>query len=84
MITVYYFFGGIALLYFLVMIPVQYAYITGLKERSKSTGLNQQGMYDAMPVQEQQLHYHVQGNLFNLPSALVARLIYKVKHGKSQ
>ncbi|MDN4524472.1 DUF3949 domain-containing protein [Fictibacillus fluitans] len=84
MITVYYFFGGIALLYFLVMIPVQYAYISGLKERSKRTGLKQQEMYDAMPVQEQQLHYHTQGNLFNLPSALVASLIYKVKHGKSQ
>ncbi|SFE35605.1 Protein of unknown function [Bacillus sp. OV194] len=80
MTSAYIFFGAIAILYFIIMIPIQYSYISGMKERSRNTSLSQQEMYDQMPVQEEQLHYHVQGNLFNLPSAIVASLIYKLKH----
>lgn len=76
------FFGGIALLYFLVMIPIQYLYLQGLNEKKKRTGLSQQELYKQMSFEEEQLHFHVQGNLFNIPSAFVASMILKVKGRK--
>ncbi|KFM99367.1 DUF3949 domain-containing protein [Bacillus clarus] len=76
------FFGSVALFYFLVMIPIQYLYIEGLSERKKRTGLSQQEMYKKMSFEEEQLHFHVQGNPFNLPSALVAYMILKIKGRK--
>ncbi|EJR51131.1 hypothetical protein IIM_03499 [Bacillus cereus VD107] len=76
------FFGGIALFYFLVMIPIQYLYLQGLNEKKKRTGLSQQELYKQMSFEEEQLHFHVQGNLFNIPSALVASMILKIKGRK--
>ncbi|MGG2095130.1 DUF3949 domain-containing protein [Bacillus sp. S13(2024)] len=63
------FFGSIAFLYFLIMISIQYSYISGLKERMKK-------------IEEEQAHFNLQGNLFNIPSAIVASLIYKLRHRK--
>ncbi|MGG2018163.1 DUF3949 domain-containing protein [Bacillus sp. S10(2024)] len=74
------FFGGIALFYFLIMIPIQYSYISGLKERMKRTGLTQNELYEKMSFEEEQAHFNLQGSLFNLPSALVASYIYKLRH----
>lgn len=76
------FFAGIALFYFLVMIPIQYLYLQGLHEKKKRTGLSQQELYKQMSFEEEQLHFHVQGNLFNIPSAFVAYMILKVKGRK--
>ncbi|WP_439874255.1 DUF3949 domain-containing protein [Bacillus mycoides] len=77
-----FFFVGIALFYFLVMIPIQYLYLQGLNEKKKRTGLSQQELYKQMSFEEEQLHFHVQGNLFNIPSAFVAYMILKVKGRK--
>ncbi|MEM5638714.1 DUF3949 domain-containing protein [Bacillus toyonensis] len=77
------FFGGIALFYFLVMIPIQYLYLQGLHEKRKRTGLSQRELYEKMSFEEEQLHFHVQGNLFNIPSAFVAYMILKVEDVKS-
>ncbi|WP_429706693.1 DUF3949 domain-containing protein [Bacillus rhizoplanae] len=76
------FFGSIAVLYFLIMIPIQYSYISSLKERMKKTGLTQSELYEKMSFEEEQSHFSLQGNLFNLPSAIVASLIYKLRHRK--
>ncbi|PEM57852.1 DUF3949 domain-containing protein [Bacillus wiedmannii] len=76
------FFGGIALFYFLVMIPFQYLYLQGLHEKKKRTGLSQRELYEKMSFEEEQLHFHVQGNPFNIPSAFVAYMILKVKGRK--
>jgi hypothetical protein len=76
------FFGGIALFYFLVMIPIQYLYLQGLNEKKKRTGLSQQELYKQISFGEEQLHFHVQGNPFNIPSAFVAYVILKVKGRK--
>ncbi|MCP1125485.1 DUF3949 domain-containing protein [Bacillus sp. 3103sda1] len=51
-----------------------------LKERMKKTGLTQSELYEKMSFEEEQAHFNLQGNLFNLPSAIVASLIYKLRH----
>jgi hypothetical protein len=64
------------------MIPIQYLYLQGLNEKKKRTGLSQQELYKQMSFEEEQLHFHVQGNLFNIPSAFVAYMILKIKGRK--
>ncbi|HEK9101940.1 DUF3949 domain-containing protein [Bacillus pfraonensis] len=76
------FFGGVALFYFLAMIPIQYLYIEGLNEQRQRTRRSQQELYKNMSFEEEQLHFHVQGNPFNIPPALVAYLILKIKNRK--
>ncbi|EZP79175.1 hypothetical protein H839_00490 [Parageobacillus genomosp. 1] len=78
------FFGGIALLYFLVMIPIQYLYISGIKERARKWKLSQEQMYENMSFEEEQLHFHIQGNIANLPSTIVAHFLYQLRHRKSK
>lgn len=75
-------FGSIALFYFLIMIPIQYLYLQGLHEKKKKTGLSQRELYERMSFGEEQLHLHVQGNPFNIPSAFVAYMILKVRGRK--
>ncbi|KFN16613.1 DUF3949 domain-containing protein [Bacillus pseudomycoides] len=70
------FFGGVALFYFLAMIPIQYLYIEGLNEQKQQTKLSQQELYKNMSFEEEQLHFHVQGNPFNIPPAFVAYMFY--------
>ena len=76
-------FGSIAVLYFLMMIPIEYFYLQGLEEKKKKTGLSQSQMYEKMSFEEEQLHFNVQGNLYNIPSALVASWLIKRKSRKS-
>ena len=76
------FLGSIALFYFLVMIPIQYLYLQGLHEKKEKTGLSQRELYEKMSFGEEQLHFHVQGNPFNIPSAFVAYMILKVRGRK--
>lgn len=67
-------------LYFLIMIPIQYSYIAEMKELKKRSQSTHNEMYEKMPVGEEQLHYNLQGNLLNIPSNLVAMLIYKIRN----
>lgn len=76
------FFAGVALFYFLAMIPIQYLYIEGLNEQKKRIGKSQQERYKNMSFEEEQLHFHIQGNPFNIPSALIAYMILKIKGRK--
>lgn len=76
------FFGGVALFYFLAMIPIQYLYIEGLNEQKQQTKLSQQELYKNMSFEEEQLHFHVQGNPFHIPPAFVAYMILKIKQCK--
>ncbi|MED2184123.1 DUF3949 domain-containing protein [Bacillus wiedmannii] len=76
------FFGGIALFYFLVMIPFQYLYLQGLHEKRNEQDYLSENYMKKMSFEEEQLHFHVQGNPFNIPSAFVAYMILKVKGRK--
>ncbi|WJE52036.1 DUF3949 domain-containing protein [Bacillus cereus] len=77
-----FFFGGVALFYFLMMIPIQYLYIEGLNEQRQRTIRSQQELYKNMSFEEEQLHFYVQGNPFNIPPAFVAYIILKIKNRK--
>jgi hypothetical protein len=72
--------GSVLVIYFIVMIPIQYSYISAMKKRRKEANFSQNQLYDNMSFEEQQLHYNLQGNLINLPSTLAAMLIYKIRH----
>ncbi|MDM5190289.1 DUF3949 domain-containing protein [Bacillus sp. DX4.1] len=76
------FFGSIALFYFLIMIPIQYFYIEGLNEQRQRTRRSQKELYKNMSFEEEQLHFHVQGNPCNIPPAFVAYMILKMKERK--
>ena len=76
-----YSFCSIALFYFLVMIPIQYLYLQGLHEKRKRQDYLSES-YMKNVFGEEQLHFHVQGNPFNIPSAFVAYMILKVKGRK--
>ncbi|WP_232700032.1 DUF3949 domain-containing protein [Brevibacillus daliensis] len=69
-----YVLAGAAIFYFLAMIPAQYTYQKEMIKKRKQTGINPSQLYEKMSFQEEQLHFHMQGNLFNLPSAIVAYL----------
>ena len=63
------------------MIPIQYLYLQGLHEkRKKQDYLSESYMKNVFG--EEQLHLHVQGNPFNIPSAFVAYMILKVRGRK--
>ena len=51
--------------------------------KKEKTGLSQRELYEKMSFGEEQLHFHVQGNPFNIPSAFVAYMILKVRDVKS-
>ena len=51
--------------------------------KKEKTGLSQRELYEKMSFEEEQLHFHVQGNPFNIPSAFVAYMILKVSNIKS-
>ncbi|WP_431731893.1 DUF3949 domain-containing protein [Bacillus timonensis] len=76
----FYVIGGILLLYVLVMIPIQYRNIAATKEEFKRTKKSHNETYDDMSFEEQQLQFNLQGSLINLPSTLIATLIYKIIH----
>lgn len=77
---VWYVIGGILLLYVLVMIPIQYRNIAATKEQFKKTKKTHNETYEDMSFEEQQLQFNLQGSLLNLPSTLIATLIYKLRH----
>ncbi|CRK84522.1 DUF3949 domain-containing protein [Neobacillus massiliamazoniensis] len=74
---------SVLVLFFLIMIPVQYSYISEMKERREKAKLSQNDLYDRMSFEEQELHYSVQGSFLTLPSNLVAMIIYKIRHRKN-
>ncbi|MEH7235183.1 DUF3949 domain-containing protein [Bacillus sp. JJ1562] len=77
---IWYIIGGVLLLYVLIMIPIQYRNIVETKEEIKRTKKTHNEMYEEMPFEEQQLQFNLQGSPINLPSTLIAALIYKIVH----
>lgn len=71
---------SVFVIYFLVMIPIQYANISDTKKRFKELNQTHNEIYDKMSFEEQQLQFNMQGSLFNLPSNIVAVIIYKLRH----
>jgi Protein of unknown function (DUF3949) len=72
--------GSFIFIYILVMIPIQYRYIAAMKERQKKSNLPQSQLHEKMSFEEDQLHYNLQGSIINWPSAIIATLIYKIRH----
>jgi hypothetical protein len=66
--------------YFLVMIWFQYKNIAETKMRIKKTKQSHNEMYEKMSFEEQELQYNLQGSLLNLPSNIVAMILYKILH----
>lgn len=84
MTSAWLFFGIVVLLYFIVMVPIQYLYISGIKERARKSKLSQEQMYENMSFEEEQLHFHMQGNILNWPAALAANALYHIRHHKGK
>ncbi|MCC3358819.1 DUF3949 domain-containing protein [Bacillus sp. REN16] len=78
--VIWYVIGGVLLLYVLIMIPIQYRNIAATKEEFRKTNKTHNETYEDMSFEEQQLQYNLQGSLINLPSTLIATLIYKIVH----
>ncbi|WP_449538671.1 DUF3949 domain-containing protein [Ferdinandcohnia sp. Marseille-Q9671] len=72
--------GSVYLLYILIMIPIQYRNIEATKKEIKKTKKTHNETYEDMSFEEQQMQYNLQGNLLNLPSTLLATLIYKIRN----
>ncbi|OOP67966.1 hypothetical protein BWZ43_13285, partial [Heyndrickxia oleronia] len=53
-----------------------------MKELEKTTRKSHNEIYEDMSFENEQLHYHLQGSIFNLPSNLIASVIYKFRHHK--
>lgn len=68
----------LVLLYFVVLTPIQYAYIGSLKEREKIK--KQSKLYEDMSFEEEQIHFFIQSSILFLPATLIANLIYNLKH----
>ncbi len=76
----YWVIGSVLVIYFLIMIPVQYGNIAATKKELKESGLTHNETYEEMSFEQQQLQLNLQGNLFNLPATLIAQFIYFVRH----
>ncbi|MEK3889935.1 DUF3949 domain-containing protein [Bacillus sp. FSL K6-3431] len=72
--------GSVLVLYYIVLIPMQYANIATTKKSMKKSGLTHNEEYEKMSFEEQQLQYNLQGNIFNLPATLIAQFIYFIRH----
>lgn len=72
--------GSVFVMYFLVMIPVQYSNIVATKKELEDSGLTHNDTYEVMSFEQQQLQLSLQGNLFNLPATLMAQFIYFMRH----
>jgi len=72
--------GSVFVMYFLVMIPVQYSNIVATKKELEESGLTHNDTYEVMSFEQQQLQLSLQGNLFNLPATLMAQFIYFMRH----
>lgn len=71
-------------LYLVIMTVVQYGNIKAQKEKYNRTGKTHNQDYEDMSFEEQQAQFNLQGNLLNLPSTLVATLIYWIVHPKKR
>lgn len=80
----YWIIGSVLMIYFLVMIPIQYRNIAATTEEFKRTGQTHNEKYEDMSFEEQQMQFNLQGNLFNLPATLVAQFIYFLRHRKKK
>jgi hypothetical protein len=74
---------GIAALYLVIMIPLQYHYIVSLYEKELKSG-SQAKLYDEMSFEELNIHYNTQSMHIvpNLIAYIIFKFKYKNKHSK--
>lgn len=65
---------------FVVMVFMQYRYISELKKLKHDSGRDQNQFYENMSFEQEQLHGNLQGSFW--PASLVAQLIYRLRHRK--
>ncbi|MGE8203340.1 DUF3949 domain-containing protein [Heyndrickxia sp. NPDC080065] len=75
---------SVYVIYCLVMIPFQYNYISSMKDLKKTSNLTHNELYENMSFEKEQMHFNLQGNIMNMPSSLIAMLIYKLRHRRNQ
>ncbi|PLR89816.1 DUF3949 domain-containing protein [Bacillus sp. T33-2] len=76
---------GAYILLSLILLPIQYRYISQLKEntkRQRELGVTQEEYYDKMSFESQELHVNAQGNPLFLGANLFASLLYNWKQKK--
>ncbi|MCA0971707.1 DUF3949 domain-containing protein [Halobacillus litoralis] len=61
----------------LMMVPIQYRYLIGVKEEQEKKNKSQNQYYEEMPIQEEVLHANSQVNPLFLPANFIAWLILK-------
>jgi hypothetical protein len=72
---------SVLILYVLILIPIQYSNISAMKEEMKQKeNQSHNELYENKSFEEQELQYNLQGSIINLPSSLIATLIYQIKH----
>ena len=76
--------GSVFIIYVLVMIPLQYRYISEFEELKKKSGQTQNEIYENMSFEKQQLNFNLQGNLMNLPSTSIAIIVYKIRQRNAE
>ncbi|WP_075981824.1 DUF3949 domain-containing protein [Bacillus massilinigeriensis] len=76
----YWIVGSVIVLYILAMIPLQYQYISEMKELKKKKKQTNEQIIDDMSFEMQQLNFNMQGSFINWPSAIIATFIYKLRH----
>ncbi|MGE7918945.1 DUF3949 domain-containing protein [Viridibacillus sp. NPDC093762] len=71
----------------LILMPMQYKYITHLKEtdqKIKELGLTKEEYYEKMSFETQELHFNAQGNLLFLGANLFSTLLYNWEQRKNR
>lgn len=76
----YWIIGAVFLIYCFVLIPLQYRNIAETTEEFEESHLTHNEAYEKKSFEEQQMQYNLQGNLLNLPTTLIAQLIYSLGH----
>ncbi|MFE6167355.1 DUF3949 domain-containing protein [Viridibacillus arvi] len=74
------------ILFSLILVPIQYNYITHLKEtdkKIKELGLTKDEYYEKMSFETQVLTFTLQGNLLFLGANFFATLLYNWKQRKN-
>ncbi|WP_233499182.1 DUF3949 domain-containing protein [Bacillus weihaiensis] len=74
---------GVYLLLSLALLPVQYKYLSALREKemvNKQAGKTQGDMYDKMNTGDLFLHENAQGNPLFLLANILASILIRIKH----
>lgn len=76
----YWIIGSVLVLYWIVMIPIQYRNIGATKKEREKSRLTHNEINEQESFETQQLKFNLQGSPFNLPATIIAEIIYFFVH----